>query len=289
MASTPSTITITQALDTTKNVVPLPEYDNPKGKQTASDLGDTTKKYHAPAFAIEIDVSAWTKTGNDVLRDIEQGNLKSRLDKQYINEKEVSMAHSNEADVVRAGAIHLLHPVHQALDLCPTVGQTVMVYSEVQQNKMRTDVSYHKIKGNIPTPMAVIEFKRRGILHHDKFMVGPVKKIGSTANPPQPTKVEIDAFVKEATATNKKEKTLFQQNALKCMKQISAYAVDRGTKYCALYDYDALVLIRFDDFQPGKSADVGQYCSITYIPYTTGSHLMRAALLGFLFEAWYHT
>lgn len=284
MASTSHTIT--QALNTTTHNIPLPEYENPNGSQTASDLGDTTKTYSAPAFAIQLDVSAWTAIGQTVLLDIQQGGLTPRLDRQYINEKEVSMVHGNEADVVRAGGIYLLHPVHQALDLCPTINQTVMVFSEVQQNKMRTDVSYHKIKGDTPTPMAVIEFKRRGILHHDKFMTGPVK---SFANPLVPTTAEIDAFKKEALAANPNEKTLFKGNALKCMKQISAYAVDRKTKYCALFDYDALVLVRFENYQPGTSTSVGAYCSITYIPYTNGSHLMRSALLGFLAEAWHQT
>jgi len=103
-------------------------------------------------------------------------------------------------------------------------------------------------KGNTPTPIAVIEFKRRGILHHDKFMTRPVKSVGSgAANPPRPTKAEIDAFKKEALAANQNEKTLFKNNALKCMKQISAYAVDRQTKYCALFDYDALVLVMGGD------------------------------------------
>ncbi|KAH6640218.1 hypothetical protein F5144DRAFT_544439 [Chaetomium tenue] len=221
MASTAHTIT--EALDTMKHAIPLPEYENPNGKQTASELGDTTRKYSAPAFAIELNVSVWTAIGHGVLQDIEQGNLTPRLDKQYINEKEVSMTDNNEADVVHAAEIHLLHPVHQALDLCPTVSQSVRVYSEVQRNKMRTDMSYHKIKGNNPgsTPMAVIEFKRRGILHHDKFMDGPVKNVRSgAANPPRPTNAEINAFKKEAFAANQSEMTLFEDNALKCMMQI---------------------------------------------------------------------
>jgi hypothetical protein len=288
MASNPPTIT--QALDT-RYTVALPSYENPRGMQSASDLGNTTKTFLAPAFAIQLDVSVWTAIGQNVLRDIEQENLRARLDQQHINARETSMAHRNEADVVRAAGIHLLHPVHQALDLCPTIGQSVVVYSEMQEDKMRTDVSYHKNKNGIPTPMAIIEFKRRGTLHYDKFMAGPVKRVASinAENIPVPTEAEIDAFKKEALAANHDEKTLFKGNALKCMKQISAYAVGRGTKYCALFDYDALVLVRFDDYQPGRTTNVGAYCSITYIPYTNSSHLMRAALLGFLFEAWSRT
>jgi hypothetical protein len=286
-------ITITQALSASYNV-PLPYYENRKGLQTASDPGETTKKYLAPAFAIKLDVSVWTNIGQLVLKDIKDGRLTRMLDEQYINEKEISMVHRNEADVVRAAAVHLLHSVHQALDLCPAAGQSVVASSEVQEERMRTDFCYFKVidANRDPTPMAVIEFKRRGTLHEAKFMTGPVKRIATmnatTNNIPAPTAAEISAFKNEALAANPKEKTLFKDNALKCMKQISAYAVGRETKYCALFDYDALVLVRFDAYNK-INKNVGDYCSITYIPYTNGSQFMRVALLGFLFEAWANT
>lgn len=49
-----------------------------------------------------------------------------------------------------------------------------------------------------------------------------------------------------------------------------------------------LVLVRFDDFNNTNRniTDVGDYCSLTFIPYATGSHVMRIALLDFLVEAW---
>jgi hypothetical protein len=283
-------ITITQALSASYNV-PLPYYENRKGLQTASDPGETTKKYLAPAFAIKLDVSVWTNIGQLVLKDIKDGRLTRMIDEQYINEKEISMVHRNEADVVRAAAVHLLHSVNQALDLCPAVGQSMVVHSEAQQNRMRTDVSYSKIINGTPKPMAIIEFKRRGILHDNEFMKGPVKKKVATAtstNIPLPTPAEIKKWEDEAKSANSTEKTLFKRNALKCMKQISAYAVDRNTKYCALFDYDALVLVRFDQHDQTQNS-VGNYCTITYIPYTNSSQFMRAALLGFLFEAWANT
>jgi hypothetical protein len=167
----------------------------------------------------------------------------------------------------------------------------MVVHSEAQQNRMRTDVSYSKIINGTPKPMAIIEFKRRGILHDNEFMKGPVKKKVATAtstNIPMPTPAEIKKWEDEAKSANSTEKTLFKRNALKCMKQISAYAVDRNTKYCALFDYDALVLVRFDQHDQTQNS-VGNYCTITYIPYTNSSQFMRAALLGFLFEAWANT
>ncbi|KAK4031439.1 hypothetical protein C8A01DRAFT_42103 [Parachaetomium inaequale] len=282
--------TIEQALRKGNNI-PLPHYDSPAGNQKVSELGATTGKYPAPAVAIELKASEWTDIGDEVLLDINQAlqagqQLTPRLDEQYINEKEKSMAHTNEADVVRAAAIHLLHPVHQALDLCPTVNKSIMVRSEVQQNKMRTDISYYKIINGTPTPMAIIEFKKRGVFYYDQFKKAFKTVAAGATNPPAPTSNEKNVW--KAAVANKKHKTLFEDNALKGMKQISAYAVDRHTKYCALFDYDALVLVRFDDYSRGKT-DVGTYCSLTYIPYTAHSHEMRSALLGFLMEAWAHT
>lgn len=112
--------------------------------------------YPSPAVAIELKALEWTDIRDQVQLDINQAlqagqKLTSRLDEQYINEKEKSMAHINEADVVRAAAIHLLHPVHQALDLCPSVNKSILVLSEVQQNKIRTDVAYYKIINGTPT------------------------------------------------------------------------------------------------------------------------------------------
>lgn len=270
------------------NKIPLPEYPNPLGKQTISELGSTTGKHPAPAVAIELKTSVWTGIGDELLLDISKAlqagqQLKPRLDEQYIDEKEISMVHSNEADVVRAAAIHLLHPVHQALDLCPSLNKSIMVRSEVQQHKMRTDISYFKIKNGSPVPMAIIEFKKRGVFYESQFRSAFKTVTTSTQNVPQPTAAEIQAWTTAAAA--KTSKSLFEQNSLKGMKQISAYAVDRKTKYCALFDYDALVLVRFDHFTPGQP-NVGKYCSVTFIPYQGHSHEMRSALLGFLTEAW---
>lgn len=145
------------------------------------------------------------------------------------------MYHGCEADVVRAASFHLLNPVHQALGPSPYIGQNIEVCAEVQQNRLRTDVLYYKLNANGRhiAPFAIIEFKRRGILRQDQFMKAcRVIRPASRA-------ADIAAFKRQAELNDDEEETLFSGNSRKGMKQISAYAVEHRTKYCALFDCDA--------------------------------------------------
>ncbi|KAL2128677.1 hypothetical protein VTI74DRAFT_8851 [Chaetomium olivicolor] len=277
--------------------VPLPDYVNPHGWVAASELGPTTSLIAPPKFAEDVPAIRWIVHAANVVNEIRHHVAMARppydpLNDEHVSLEERSVYHGGEADVVRTSGIYLLHPVHQALDALPTVHGTIRVQAEVQSNRLRTDLTYYKSTAASGTyrPFAVIEFKRRGILNPSDFLHA-VKAIN---NSNQTTRdASINKHVNDAKATTG-QNTFFVNNSLKGLKQISAYAMNNRTQYCALFDWDALVLVRFLEVDPTKTvadcqrAGIGRYCEMTYIP-NRDSHLMRPALLGFLQQAYANT
>ncbi|RYC54060.1 hypothetical protein CHU98_g12149 [Xylaria longipes] len=233
----------------------LPSYQNPIGVGDTHISGSTTLNTDPPRFFVGVSHEAW----------------------------ENAMWHLSEGDVVRAAAMYLLHPINQALSAIPDFASSIRCLSEQTTNGVRGDIAFNRLRSNERRCFAVVEFKKRGIIDDNEF-----RRAARTI-----TRTSVAQHVQDAM--NMRERTFFQDNSVKLMKQAAAYAIRNRTRYVALFNWDHLVLIRFLGLDPRLSLKtligngVGDYCEISMIKYDTGSHIMRAALLGFLVEAYQQT
>ncbi|KAH8745180.1 hypothetical protein F5883DRAFT_511031 [Diaporthe sp. PMI_573] len=189
--------------------------------------------------------------------------------------REDAMVHYNESDVVRTAAMYLVHPVVAALNADLHMAGRLLLQSEDILGQVRSDITFYRNDGTPdPRPIAVLEFKRRGIIRPGQFAAA------------------IPAVVPAPGAT------LFDYEALKLIKQACAYAIVFRTKHVALCDWNYLVLCYFVDMQYTNPTNVGTRVEIQAIPIGTpstqnrlgfnnsdNSHLFRPALLGFLKNA----
>ncbi|KAK3368739.1 hypothetical protein B0H63DRAFT_489120 [Podospora didyma] len=197
--------------------------------------------------------------------------------------------HRTESDVARASALYFLQPVDQGLSAHQEVNDKVRSECENVIAGTRSDLAYSRFVTIVENrdAFAVVEYKKRGVIHDDEFNAALIDITPQGTN--------IDTIVKNIIARNRgADATLFKKSSLAIMKQASAYAISHGTRYVAVFNWDVLLLIKFCCFNPAVADDgVGSYCEISYIP--NGSMLqqpqiMRKALLGFLFEAYrFHT
>lgn len=200
-------------------------------------------------------------------------------EQEHLYMKEKAMRHHNESDVVRTAAMYLLHPVMGALDAVPNMNGGFMLQSENVIKSIRTDITFYRYSNTGPNrAIAVLEFKRRGVLRPDQFD----NAMGTAAPAPPNT-------------TN----TLFEHEALKVIKQASSYAVILRTRHVALCDWNYLILCYFPDMPYNGPTDVGTRVEIQRIPIGTpdfgnnlafhnsdNSNRFRPALLGFLKHAY---
>ncbi|KAI0188890.1 hypothetical protein EV127DRAFT_462073 [Xylaria flabelliformis] len=257
---------------------PLPSYPNPLGVGDTHISGSTTMDTDPPRFYVAISHDAWVGLG---FQSLETVNTRA-LENEHISLREDAMYHLNEGDVARAAAMYLLHPINQALSAIPNFAGSIKCLSEQLMNGVRADISFMRYRGNEQRCFAVVEFKKRGVIDDNEF-----RQAARTLKTP------VSHHVK--AAMNAPGGSFFQRNSVKLMKQAAAYATRNGTQYVALFNWDRLVLIRFSMLDPRRKIGdlvangVGDYCEIGVLKYDTGSHLMRAALLGFLMEAYHQT
>ncbi|KAK3368730.1 hypothetical protein B0H63DRAFT_489052 [Podospora didyma] len=94
-------------------------------------------------------------------------------------------------------------------------------------------------------------------------------------------------------STSTQDKSLFFGNSC-VMKQATNYAVNQANQYAAIFDWNALVLVRFNKLNtrlgaaPRERKGAGSHCEISVIDGSQ-SHNMRVALLGFLADAYQKT
>jgi hypothetical protein len=89
--------------------------------------------------------------------------------------------------------------------------------------------------------------------------------------------------------------SFFYGNSEVLMKQASSYAVNHGTQFVALFNWDYLVPVHFTkmdtsvkDIEKRRTNGVGEWCEMKIVPYKD-SDQMRRALLGFLALAYQNT
>jgi hypothetical protein len=134
---------------------------------------------------------------------------------------------------------------------------------------------------------AVVEFKKRGVILPQEFRAA--QRVNNV-----PSQNETNALVQNAQQYLQNppsgDASLFVGNSRTLIKQAASYAIRHRTRYVALFDWDTLVLAKFVRMNPALSTHalgqngVGDYCETTIIT-SNHSQDMRAALLGFLWEA----
>jgi hypothetical protein len=154
---------------------------------------------------------------------------------------------------------------------------------------VRADISYYKNvpNSNVMRAFAVVEFKKRGVIVSQEFRTA--QRLTHV-----PSQNEINAIVHSAQqyiqSTPPGDASFFAGNSRTLIKQAASYAIRHRTRYVALFDWDTLVLADFVMMNPALSTHtlsqngVGDYCETTIIR-SNQSHNMRAALLGFLWQA----
>jgi hypothetical protein len=171
---------------------------------------------------------------------------------------------SDEADVVRATALYLLHPVHMALTARhPDV--SIQCLAEFASSGIRPDIVYKKDGQNF----ALLEYKVTGVVNRQEFTTA---RLAATALPNEVT-------AKRVRAENKDDGTFFYGNALKIIKRMACYSAKDETQYIAMFNWDWLFLSIFNsdkDIVHGTLVD------------RAGSqkNQLRKAFLGWLLEAY---
>lgn len=209
-----------------------------------------------------------------------QWSLSYSVVQENVYMKKQAMVHYNESDVVRAAAMYLVHPVVAAMGADLDRAGGLLLQSEDILSQVRSDITFYRDNGTLGRrPIAVLEFKRRGIIRPDQF-----------------------AAAMPALAPARPGESLFDYEALKLIKQASAYAMVFRTRHIALCDWNYLVLCYFVDMPYNTPTNVGRRVEIQIIPVGTpstpnqlgfdnsdNSHHFRPALLGFLKTAYDQT
>ncbi|CAN8099934.1 unnamed protein product [Discula destructiva] len=151
----------------------------------------------------------------------------------------------------------------------------LLLQSEDVLRQVRSDITFYRKGTPKSRAIALLEFKRRGIIRPSQF----------TAAMP--------------AITPAPGATLFEHEALKLIKQAFTYAIVFKTRHIALCDWIYLVLCYFADMRYNLPSNVGTRVEIQVIPIGTpstqnrlgfdksdNSNLFRPALLGFLKDAY---
>lgn len=265
-----------------------------------SSSSDTTGRTEPPRFAQQITITHWIDLSNTIITDFVttralathvRANL--ALLNENVNQREDVIRHKSEGDVVRTAALYVLHPVNQVFAAHPDTAGNVTCLAEAPSSGLRADVTYYR---NPITPakekraFAVVEFKRRQLIEWTEFEAAEKVPAGNS----EPTVQRRNELSRRAMGRNH-DNTYYEKYSCKLMKQAAAYAISQRTKYVALFNWDALVLVRFQampltdtnnrlrSVEEVKADGVGEWCQTTTI---TQTQFMRPALLGFLNEAY---
>ena len=173
----------------------------------------------------------------------------------------------NEADVVRATVLYLLHPVNQAINA--QYGHIFCAAEDQGNGPLRCDVVWKIWRDGEWSIIAILELKKRGVLSLGDFIHARVNY--------KDIPYHIQRALREPSST------FLKGNAVTLSQQAAAYAWKRNTKYVALFDWNSLFLYSFAGLD-AKSETVGDWAYGTWIvedPTTT----FRKAILGFLITA----
>lgn len=231
------------------------------------------------------------------------------MEQQHVYRREYAAKHINESDVVRTAGIYLVYPVLVALNAHVTMYNTIGLQSEDTHNQVRSDITFYRSQGNNTTrAIAVLEFKRRGVIKPSHFREAILQGATTTnLNQQQPGQPMTRLAYAQGLAATRSHGTLFDRtDGFRLMRQASAYASEYRTRHVALCDWNYLVLCYFNGMQyptAGNNTNgVGNSVELQILRLGTpaqnsdlrfqdavGSELFRPALLGFLKHAYDET
>jgi hypothetical protein len=253
--------------------------------------GSTTEQTEPPKYHESRHVNEYTSVGQTALA---MPAVQGQLQQNFMPSDEDLFAHRSEADVVRSAALYLLHPVNMALSFrsprnykCSSEYTTNTPSSDTPfRGKVRSDIVFFRQSGTTMQPMAVLEFKNRGILDHHPDLWNKTLTAQRTSGALLTPQVlasakfggNLDYVVANAPDNAAHEMTYFDGNPLILVKQAAAYAIGHRTRYVALFDWNTLILIHFN-----KLDLASKYCGDSIRTTIIRNQAeMRLALLGFL-------
>ena len=176
-----------------------------------------------------------------------------------------------EADVVRATTLYFLHSVNQAINV--RFRERIFCAAEDRGNgNLRCDLVWRiqDRNGNMIN-IAVLELKNRGILQRHEFISARTDRANSSN--------------KAARAWQEPNHTFLRGNARLVSKQAAAYALERRTKFVAIFDWDSLFLYEFAAINTDVWDTVGSWSYGTWVDYDARPTNFRMVLLGWLYAA----
>ncbi|KAH8783261.1 hypothetical protein F5883DRAFT_538182 [Diaporthe sp. PMI_573] len=274
----------------------LPTYVYNGSPHKAPQGGTESRKTPPPNFAVRrTQANRWSAVGQVFLNNLQNAStvpLWTAFLNECIYNKEQPIQHRNEADIVRTSALYLIHPVSQALNTHSVVNSTFSSQSEDSETDgVRTDMTFFKAAQPKPRPFAVVEYKRRTVIHSAEFdaAVRAYDPAAATAA------ADLAAILTSLTPAGARAPTsAFTAGSLNLLKQASIYAIKKRTRYVAMFDYDHLICLYFPELDHSVpigapvAPKVNNYVEIDIYPFAQ-SNQMRLALLGFLAEAYQNT
>ena len=225
----------------------------------------TAEATDAPKVWWERPATYWAQSGQGLLAQAYQ-NASLHT---YVPAIERPFQFQTEADVVRATTLYLVHSVNQAINV--RFNNIVLCAAEDRADgQLRCDLTWKYRTGNGWHYIAVLELKNRGVLNKQHFLI-------ARADP-------NNSQQKVAAAQNRGGRSWLVLNALAVSKQAAAYALDRHTRYVALFDWDSLFLYEFRQAD-SRTNGVGNVAWGTWVDSNAQGITFRKVLLGWLYAA----
>ncbi|TLD15298.1 hypothetical protein PspLS_10778 [Pyricularia sp. CBS 133598] len=273
-------------------VLSLTKEDPPKqAKINIDQRGKSTVAASPPIFWFEHDASDYIQTAEDALSD---GSKTGYIKATYMPAPYPQCPLKSEADVVRATALWILHPI--ILTLQEMLGKVVQCSSEDTRPGLRCDT----LISIDNQPVFVFEYKSRGYLVDKEYLDGRLDL------PSARDSASLLEFKKEYLAKVESQIDVFQErddgrpgynvfsslghNAACITKQAQAYSKGYMTRYVACFDWDNLLLWNFagNTWKKGAKSDL-IFTSETWAWGTliTDRAVFCKVLLGFTLQANY--
>ncbi|KAF1848883.1 uncharacterized protein K460DRAFT_269035, partial [Cucurbitaria berberidis CBS 394.84] len=195
-----------------------------------------------------------------------------------------------EADVVEASALYILAPIYEILHelyagkWVRSAERTHVTPNEEAEEKecVRYDLtfqtpSYNGIQGET---IAILEYKKRNMIRYDDFK--------ATLLSAHASEITIQSLKDEIEDQDKE--TYLQRNAQAYSKQVCKYAATSRCQHVALFNWDNLLLYRFDRAKIGKG-DTGDQANLTWVNESgiggkfVQKCYIRKAILGWILKA----
>ncbi|KAM0277489.1 hypothetical protein ACHAQH_005767 [Verticillium albo-atrum] len=242
---------------------------------TISSIAKAAQKVHAPRYAIDMPIQPFIDIASDHIRENSRAGNTGFLDREHLYPVDELMISLNEADVVRAMYLHLLHPVDRLLSmaqkdqidirsLCENTSRLKgmgdhdpITKKEKNVPEVRLDACYMRVrKGEMPSfdatglpgdtnsrTTGIIEVKAEGKI--------PAKDMKAAIKNPC-DKAEEKFVYDQAMRIKDGDYSYFGRKGIRLVKQATWYAIARRMRHVALYDSRTMVLLFFEGMPKGQ-------------------------------------